>query len=104
VAACGGAEPGYKDTASPEIAVQGEARADPGFTDRGHTIRYSVDVSSATGPFEVDVELWYQPIGYRWAKNLALYDAEEPRRFDEYYDSMGSGSAAMLVGRSIVSR
>jgi hypothetical protein len=77
---------------------------DPGFTDHGHTIRYSVDVSSATGPFEVEVELWCQPIGYRWAKNLVGYDADEPRRFIEYYDSMGAGSAAMLIKRSIVSR
>lgn len=86
-----------KSTASAEIAVHGDALADPGFTDRGHTVRYSVDVQNATGPFEIDAELWYQPIGYRWANNLKAFDGDEPRRFTGYFDSMGTGSAAMLT-------
>lgn len=89
-----------KENAAPDIAVHGDALADPAFTDRGHKIRYSVDVSNATGPFEFEVELWYQPIGYRWANNLKAYDADEPRRFTEYYDSMGRGSAVLLVKTS----
>jgi hypothetical protein len=92
-----------KETAPPDIAVYGDALADPRFTDHGHKIRYSVDVGNSAGPFDVDVELWYQPIGYRWANNLKNYDADEPRRFTGYYDSMGGGTAVLLVkisGRS----
>ena len=65
-----------KTNASPDIAVHGEALADPDFNDRGHKILYSIDVGTAVGPFESEVELWYQPIGYRWAKNLSGYDAD----------------------------
>ena len=86
-----------KANASANIAVHGDALADPGFTDRGHTIRYSVDVGSDVGPFEAEVELWYEPIGYRWAKNLRTYDSDETRRFVGYYDSMGRGSAVLLT-------
>jgi hypothetical protein len=61
-------------------------------------------VGNAVGPFEVDTELWYQPIGYRWANNLKSYDADEPHRFTSYFDSMGRGSAVLLVKVSTVSR
>jgi hypothetical protein len=86
-----------KSTAAAEIAVHGDALADPGFTDRGHTVRYSIDVQNATGPFEFNAELWYQPIGYRWANNLKSFAEDEPGRFTGYFDSMGAGSAALLT-------
>jgi hypothetical protein len=41
--------------------------------------------------------LLYQPIGFRWANNLKTYQASEPRRFTEYYDSMASGASAVLA-------
>ena len=89
-----------KETAPPDIAVYGDARADPRFSDHGHNVRYSVDVGNSVGPFDVDVELWYQPIGYRWANNLKSYDADEPHRFTGYYDSMGTGTAVLLAKTS----
>jgi hypothetical protein len=89
-----------KSTAAPDIAVRGDALADPNFTDRGHTVKYSVELGQAAAPFEVEAELWYQPIGYRWANNLKPYDAEEPRRFTGYFDATGAGSAVLLVKAS----
>jgi hypothetical protein len=62
-------------------------------------VLYSVGVGDARGPFRVEAELWYQPIGYRWAHNLSPYDAVEPRRFVGYYDSM-AGANAVVVGRA----
>ena len=51
------------------------------------------------GPFTVEAELLYQPIGFRWAQNLESYtQAAEPRRFTEYYDAMAGGTAATLAG------
>jgi len=38
----------------------------------------------AQGPFHVEAELWYQPIGFRWAHNLGAYEAPEPGRFVHY--------------------
>jgi hypothetical protein len=86
-----------KDTAEKDIAVVGEAADDPDFTDAGSLVKYSVPIGDARGPFHVEAELWYQPIGFRWAHNLAPYDAAEPRRFVSYYESMASGSAMVLA-------
>jgi hypothetical protein len=85
-----------KRTAGRDIAVVGEADTDANFTGAGDRVRYSVAVSGADGPFQVEAELLYQPIGYRWANNLKRYDAAEPRRFNGYYDAMGPATAASL--------
>ena len=69
-----------KSTAEPDIAVYGEAASDPNFTDHGSVVRYIVPTNSAPGPLHIRVELWYQPIGFRWAHNLAPYKAPEPQR------------------------
>jgi hypothetical protein len=86
-----------KETADADIAVIGDALEDPNFTDAGDLVRYLVKVGDARGPFHVEAGLWYQPIGFRWAHNLAPYNAEEPRRFVNYYDSMASSTALLLA-------
>jgi len=86
-----------KQTAETDIAVVGDAAGDPNFTEAGDRLRYSVPIGDSQGPFHVRVELWYQPIGFRWAHNLAPYKAFEPQRFVNYYDSMASGAAVMLA-------
>ncbi|HVY79819.1 MAG TPA: hypothetical protein VG994_02460 [Steroidobacteraceae bacterium] len=94
-----------KTTASPEIAVHGDALADPSFTGGGDDVVYSISSERSHGPFSVSVELVYQPIGYRWAHNLAPYDAPEPRRFVRYFESMQSETAVVLAhARAIILR
>jgi hypothetical protein len=88
-----------KETAEPDIAVVGDALDDPNFTDAGSLVQYSVSTAHAQGPFHIEVELWYQPIGFRWAHNLGAYKAEEPQRFVGYYESM-SGATAVLLTRA----
>jgi hypothetical protein len=71
-----------KTGAQDDIRVRGGAADDENFTEQGHRLRYSVALENARGPFTVQVELWYQPIGYRWANILKPYDhAREPKRF-----------------------
>jgi hypothetical protein len=41
--------------------------------------------------------LRFQPIAFRWAKNLEAYDAPEPRRFTGYYNAMAASSSAVLA-------
>jgi hypothetical protein len=90
-----------KHTASKDIAVLGEAFNDPDFTADGDRLRYLIDTANAPGPLNIDAELWYQPIGYRWANNLKSYHAaDEPRRFNTYYDSMGGATAVVLASAS----
>jgi len=60
-------------------------------------------LSGAQGPFHLKAELWYQPIGFRWAHNLAPYDAAEPRRFLSYYESV-SASTAIALARAETTR
>jgi hypothetical protein len=86
-----------KAGADGEIAVRGSAAQDPDFVAGGDKIRYSVNLANAEGPFQVEAELWFQPIAYRWANNLKPYNAEEPRRFVGYYESMSSGSAVRIA-------
>ena len=88
-----------KATAEADIAVRGDARGDANFGADGDRVRYEVDVAGAAGPFQVEVELRYQPISYRWAQNLKRYDAPEPQRFVSYYDAM-AGQSSTVVARA----
>ncbi len=87
-----------KRTADPDIAVHGGALDDADFAGGSDRTRYSVSVAGARGPFVVEAELLYQPIGFRWANNLKPYAAAaEPKRFVGYYDEMASASATTLA-------
>jgi hypothetical protein len=86
-----------KETAEQDIAVVGDAADDPNFTDAGDLVQYFVSTGDAQGPFRVEAELWYQPIGFRWARNLGSYKAAEPQRFVGYYDSMASATAVLVA-------
>jgi hypothetical protein len=86
-----------KATAMKDIAVTGGAADDPGFTDKGSTVRYAVSTGGGAGPFKVEAELWYQPIGFRWAHNLEPYKASEPQRMVRYYQEAAGKSAVILA-------
>ena len=88
-----------KTTADPLIAVHGHARADATFTGGADRVRYEVELPATGAAFEVEVELRYQPISYRWAQNLAAYDAPEPKRFAGYFNAM-SASSSLVVARA----
>jgi hypothetical protein len=89
-----------KASAPAEIAVMGQAATDNGFRGGGHRIRYSVEIGQTAGPFRVEAELEYQPIGYRWAHNLDPYDTVETHRFSGYFASM-SGESAVVLARAV---
>ncbi len=93
-----------KAGAEDAIAVHGHASGDDDFTGGSDRVRYAVDLRGARGPFTVEAELWYQPIGYRWAHNLADYDAEEPARFVRYYESMSAASATRIAAATVEAR
>jgi hypothetical protein len=86
-----------KRSAEKDIQVVGDAAGDPNFTDQGSVVRYSVAVGPSAGPFHIEAEFWYEPIGFRWAHNLSTYRAEEPQRMVSYYDSLASRAAVMLA-------
>ena len=86
-----------KATAPKEIAVVGDAATDPNFNDTGSTIRYLVRTGNTTGPLTITAELWFQPVGFRWAHNLAPYNAPEPQRMLQYFNQASAKSAMLLV-------
>ena len=89
-----------KATADKDIGVYGAALQDRDFTGDGDTVHYAVQVPGGAGPFRVDVELLYQPIGFRWAHNLEKYDAPEPKRFVNYFNAMSSTSWVVVASTS----
>ena len=93
-----------KGTASRDIAVVGDAASDPAFVGGAHRTRYNVDVTRAEGPFRITAELWYQPIGFRWAQNLRLQPARETDRFVSYFEAMADVSATVLARDSVITR
>ncbi|HKL48614.1 MAG TPA: hypothetical protein VJ882_03070, partial [Desulfuromonadales bacterium] len=86
-----------KETAPDDIAVQGQAADDADFLGGGDEIRYSVLLDGQQGPFQIEAELWYQPIAFRWAQNLDSYQAKETQRFVTYYEGMSDNSAVLLA-------
>ena len=89
--------------ADARVQVVGIAAGDPDFEAGSDRVHYTVPVDSADAPFGIEAELWFQPIGYRWAENLASYDAMETRRFVRYYREMADGSALLLARAEAVS-
>lgn len=85
------------DSAPEEIAVRGLARQDADFTGGGDRTIYEVRTEGARMPLRVEAELWYQPISYRWARNLAGRGAVETDRFVAYYEAMAEASAVRLA-------
>jgi len=67
-----------KASADRDIAVRGDAAGDADFVGGSDRIRYSIDTAGASGPFTVEAELLYTPIGFRWARNLEPYPQDEP--------------------------
>ncbi|HSR43027.1 MAG TPA: hypothetical protein VLL48_12660, partial [Longimicrobiales bacterium] len=89
---------GFDKASAPEdVAVHGEAAGDGDFDGGSDRVLYAVDPGPAPGPFTVEAELWYQPIGFRWAHNLDGYGAFETERFLRYYDSMSEVSGIVLA-------
>lgn len=86
-----------KATAGEDIAVIGSARDDADFTAGSDRVVYRVALDGAVAPLTVQARLYYQPIGFRWARNLDDYQAEEPARFVRYYDQAAGGSAVALA-------
>lgn len=85
-----------KQRAAADVAVHGGAREDQDFTGSGDRVRYRI-AAQTSGPLTVSATLWFQPIGYRWARNLRAYDAPEPARFVRYFESMSTESALAVA-------
>lgn len=91
-----------KATADPDVAVQGRAAGDEDFSGGRDRVRYEIALDGAEGPYRVLAELVYQPIAFRWARNLAAYEADEPDRFVRIYDEMSELTGIVLASDQLV--
>ncbi|PKO05787.1 MAG: hypothetical protein CVU41_10215 [Chloroflexi bacterium HGW-Chloroflexi-3] len=71
-------------------AVIGEALQDSTFTGGSDSITYQVQTDGASGPFTVQVELLYQSVSYRWAKNVLDSQTEESQTFGRMLEQTGN--------------
>jgi cytochrome c551/c552 len=90
-----------KTSAEADIAVRGDAFRDRDFTGGGDRTQFSIEVGASSGPFEIQAQLYYQPISFRWAQNLQSYEAAETRRFVSYFNAMSAGSAEVLARTTV---
>ncbi len=86
-----------KATAHADIAVVGDAGADGDFGSGGDRVRYSANVAGTDGPYQIEVNLRFQTVSFRWARNLDRYQAMETKRFVGYYDAMAEASGIVLA-------
>jgi hypothetical protein len=86
-----------KAGADADIAVRGGAAEDADFVAGTDRVRFQLDTVAADAPLEVVAELWYQPIGFRWAHNLAAFDAVKTNRFVRYFDALSEVSGTLLA-------
>jgi hypothetical protein len=86
-----------KATAGDDIAVHGKAETDADFLGGSDRVRFDLDLSGAEGPFRIEAGLWYQPIGHRWARNLAQEQAPEIEFFVSAYEALAPRSATLLA-------
>jgi hypothetical protein len=76
-----------KRTAAPDIAVRGEAAADPNFIGGSDQVTYEIPLGGYNGPFTITAELLYATISHSFMQDLGR-DAALPLvdRFVRYYD------------------
>ncbi len=86
-----------KRTAPAEIAVVGDAVTDASFAAGADRLRYRVRIPADRRLGRVAVELRYQPIAYRWARNLGTYAAPEPARFVSFFDQLASAASVIVA-------
>ncbi|HSM04920.1 MAG TPA: hypothetical protein VK858_09850, partial [Longimicrobiales bacterium] len=86
-----------KRSVDPDAGVYGDAAEDPDFQGGSDALLLDVELPGGGGPWRVEATLRYQPIGYRWARNLADYESFETERFVGWYDAMAGGSSTALA-------
>jgi len=91
-----------KAGADQDIAVQGSARDDEDFVQSADRVHYYVKLERTDASYVVQAELWYQPVGYRWAQNLGSRDSAETRKFVSFYDSTADTSAVVLARATVI--
>jgi len=69
--------------------VRGSARDDPDFIGGSDRLLLDVPLSGTLRtPYTLEVQLFFQPISYRWIENLRSFQGAEVERFLRYADAI----------------
>jgi hypothetical protein len=90
-----------KASADPAIGVVGAAREDETFRGGSDRVSYRLPLAAGQRWTRIEVELHYQPIGYRWAHNLGDYRSNETAAFLEFFRAM-EGTTATMIASSVL--
>lgn len=94
---------GFKpNPAIPEMSPQGEAAQDANFTAGGDRLSLALGLGQAAGPFTLEARLLYQPIGYRWAENLAAEPGAEQAAFKQMLAGTSNLPLVAASARAVV--
>ena len=93
-----------KATADGDICVKGGAAEDADFEGGSDRVHYAVLVEESAGPFTIRAELWYQPISYRWARNVDDLPSAEAERFVSYFEAFSTFSGVVLARAEATAR
>jgi len=89
-----------KATADSQIGVFGAAVTDDSFSGGGDRVRYRIAVTPGRRAARVELALRYQPIGYRWARNLEEYRSAETGRFLSFFRAMETSTSTVVATAS----
>ncbi len=91
---------GYQKSAPYEdIAVRGNAREDPDFVGGSDRVLLDVPLSGARRvPYTIEVEVLFQPLGYRWIENLRGAEGAEVERFLRF--AAGIANEPIVIARA----
>ena len=92
-----------KNIVSADISPSDAAKSDENFLGGSDTVTYRIDTADAAGPFMVEVELLYQPIGFRWARNAIDFGTEGALAFAPFYDAVPN-LPVLVAGSSLTSQ
>ena len=90
-----------KRTADVQIGVFGAATQDETFVGGSDRVRYRLIQPAGRRWKRVDVELLYQPIGYRWAHNLGDYTSNETSAFLRFFQQMQTNTATVVASAMV---
>jgi hypothetical protein len=93
-----------KATADDDISVKGGADEDADFEGGSDRVCYAVPVDESAGLFTVRAELWYQPISYRWARNVDDLPSAEAEHFLSFFEEFSTSSAVVLARAEATAR
>jgi len=84
-------------------SVIGEAMQDSSFTGGSDSITYQVQTGGASGPFTVQVEMLYQSVSYRWAKNVLDSQTKESQTFGSMLEQTGN-TPVIIASQTVQSK